>query len=114
MAVRDEWKGSNLLSRVVKPKDKSMEASTRDKKRRVQFRAAAPLGSAVFVAGSFNKWDPRATPMKEGPGGYAATVLLLPGRYEYKFVINGEWVTDSRGFETVPNGVGSRNSVMVI
>ncbi len=91
-----------------------MEASTRDKKRRVQFRLSAPPGGAVFVAGSFNKWDPRATPMKEAAGGYAATVLLLPGRHEYKFVVNGDWVTDPKGFETVPNGVGSRNSVMVI
>jgi 1,4-alpha-glucan branching enzyme len=100
--------------RSVKKEAKPMESSTRDKKRRVQFRLAAPAGSQVFVAGTFNKWDPKATPLKEAAGGFAAMVMLLPGRYEYKFVVNGDWMTDPKGNETVPNGLGSRNSVIVI
>ncbi len=93
-----------------------MESSTRDKKRKVQFRLAASPGSMVFVAGTFNGWDPRANPLKESPpgGAYAATVPLLPGRYEYKFVINGDWRIDPSAAEAVSNGLGSKNSVIII
>ena len=91
-----------------------MESSTRDKKRKVQFRISAPAGSEVFLAGTFNRWDPRSALLKEGPGGFSATVMLLPGRYEYKFIVNGDWMTDPKGRETVPNDRGSRNSVIVI
>ncbi|MFO7535020.1 MAG: glycogen-binding domain-containing protein [Kiritimatiellia bacterium] len=93
-----------------------MESSTRDKKRKVQFRLAAPAGSGVFVAGTFNGWDTLANPLKESAqgGAYAATVPLLPGRYEYKFVINGDWRVDPNASETVSNGLGSKNSVIII
>jgi hypothetical protein len=30
----------------------------------------------------------------ENNGDFRADVPLLPGEYEYKFVINGEWVAD--------------------
>jgi 1,4-alpha-glucan branching enzyme len=91
-----------------------MESSTRNTKRRVQFRLTAPSGSEVFVAGTFNRWEPKATPLKESAGNYSVMVMLLPGRYEYKFIVNGDWMTDPKGRETVPNDRGSRNSVIVI
>lgn len=93
-----------------------MESSTRDKKRKVQFRLAAPAGSVVFVAGTFNGWDLRANPLKESAqgGSFSATVPLLPGRYEYKFVVNGDWRVDPNGAEMVSNGLGSKNSVITI
>ena len=34
-------------------------------KRRVQFEIVAAPGSEVFVAGSFNGWDPTATPLRD-------------------------------------------------
>ena len=38
-------------------------------------------------------------------------MLLAPGRHEYKFVVNNEWVTDPENPESMPNGQGSNNSV---
>lgn len=47
---------------------------------------------AIFLAGSFNDWNHSATPMtREGPGHWAVTLPLPPGRYEYKFVVDGVW-----------------------
>lgn len=39
-------------------------------------------------------------------------MMLEPGVYEYKFVINGEWKIDERNPNFVPNDIGSLNSVL--
>ncbi|MCD6502034.1 hypothetical protein J7L01_05485, partial [bacterium] len=49
-----------------------------------------PSAKEVFVAGSFNDWSESATPMEsDGEGNWSATLDLAPGRYEYKFVVDG-------------------------
>ncbi len=75
----------------------------------------ADPGSTVFLAGSFNNWDPSALPMtdKAGTGVYSATVTLAPGIYEYKFVINGVWTLDpDPDRDWTQNGLGTLNSVL--
>ncbi len=58
----------------------------------VQVSIAAPDAARVHVAGNFNNWDPRATPMRRRRDGRWAAVLdLLPGSYEYKFIVDGRW-----------------------
>ena len=96
--------------------ERDMKWSTSDKKRKVRFNLAAPAGSVVSVAGDFNNWDIKANPLKEAAAGgsFSATVPLLPGRYQYKFIVNGDWRVDPACTETVRNPFGSRNSVIVI
>ena len=55
---------------------------------RVTFRVRAEVGSKVFLAGSFNDWNPTAKAMadKDGTGEFTCTLSLPKGRYEYKFV----------------------------
>ena len=75
----------------------------------------ADPGSTVYLAGSFNNWDPAALRMvdKAGNGVYSATVALLPGIYEYKFVINGVWTLDpDPDRDWTQNGLGTLNSVL--
>ena len=92
--------------------------------------AEAPRGSAVtrvkvtFVlpicdakqlslSGDFNGWSPDATPMKRHDDGrWETTVDLAPGRYEYKFVRDGEWILDLLAHEHVWNYHGTLNSVI--
>jgi len=71
---------------------------------------------SVEVAGSFNNWQPNSTPMrKKDAGKWSVTVKLLPGRYQYMFVIDGnEWVTDPKAAPTLPDGFGRANSLVVI
>lgn len=80
------------------------------------FSLAAPRASSVALAGSFNQWDPSRHPLS-GPdrnGTWTVTVPLAPGRYEYLFVINGsQWVADPAAL-TTDDGMGGRNSLIVI
>ena len=85
-----------------------------------RFTLRAPLASAVYLAGSFNDWSLSALEMKRSQDGiYWTEVALPPGRYEYKFLVDGRWccdVTDSGLSETaegcVPNDFGSMNRVI--
>lgn len=84
--------------------------------KKVTFELDAEVGSSVSVAGSFNNWDPSASPMVDNPGGgkYSTVLKLSPGRYEYKFVVNGEWLVDPKCPDWAPNNCGSLNSVLTI
>ena len=51
-----------------------------------------PGALAVFIAGDFNDWNVEATPMKKGRGDkWSVSLALPPGRYEYKFMVDGVW-----------------------
>jgi len=82
----------------------------------VAFELRCAPGSAVSLAGSFNRWDPAAKPMvdAQGDGHYVATCMLAPGSYEYKFVVNGEWTVDPANPSFVVNSLGTLNSVVEV
>jgi hypothetical protein len=69
----------------------------------------------LSLSGDFNGWSPTATPMKRNDDGHwEATVALAPGRYEYKFVVGGEWIPDPLARENVWNSRGTLNSVIEV
>ena len=56
------------------------------------FHCVAPKAEKIFLAGTFNDWNPSAAPMARDPGGTWSLFLDLPsGTYEYKFVVDGQW-----------------------
>lgn len=72
--------------------------------------------SEVSVIGSFNNWDPEATPMERGASGiWEATIILEPGRYSYKFLIdNRVKITDPSSESQESDGFGGTNSVLIV
>ena len=82
-------------------------------KKRISFRYDDPEAKAVFLAGSFNGWNPEANPMKRDKTGAWSIVLnLFPGIYEYRFVVDGLWKTDPACEEHHPNRYGGHNCVL--
>ncbi|MDD3885549.1 MAG: glycogen-binding domain-containing protein [Victivallaceae bacterium] len=82
-------------------------------KKRVSLSLDSQPGHCVKLAGSFNDWDPESSPMPEKAAGhYAVTLELAPGYYEYKFVIDGEWVLDDGNSNFASNDFGTLNSVL--
>ena len=84
--------------------------------KRIEFRLHKPPGRTVAVAGTFNAWNPLATPLvdESGDGHYKAIVDVPPGRHEYRFVVDGKWHIDPNCAESVRNGYGSVNSIIVV
>ena len=72
-----------------------------------------PGAMRPLIAGSFTEWGP--VPMFEAEGGgWTRAFHLRPGRYEYKLIVDGEWVTDPGNPETAVDPEGHVNSVLVV
>ena len=74
-----------------------------------------PAAQQVCVAGSFNDWHPSVTPMiRLDDRQWAKELALPPGRYEYRFVVDGVWVDDPAATELIPNSFGTANAVLEV
>ncbi len=85
-------------------------------RKKTVFQVQAKPGSKVFLAGDFNNWDCLKKELldKDGSGFYQGAIVLPPGTYEYKFVINGTWCIDPGNSIFRPNRMGTLNSVIVV
>ena len=77
----------------------------------------APSAKQVDLVGTFAGWKAGELPLK-GPdavGYWTIAMKLVPGRYEYEFLVNGtRFVPDDDGEVLHPDGFGRENSVLVI
>jgi 1,4-alpha-glucan branching enzyme len=82
-------------------------------KQRVTFHLDDPQASSVAVAGCFNGWDAEPTALKKDKSGaWKVTLWMKPGRYEYRFLVDGQWRNDPACGECVANSFGSENCVL--
>ncbi len=106
-----------LMNRVYPPR----VVGVVDDKKVVLFQFYAPAASSVYIVGDFNSWghpsngvvrDPNALmEFNETSGLWEKRLELRPGRYEYKYVIDGyNWVSDPAAELYAPNG----NSVLIV
>jgi hypothetical protein len=103
-------------------KDKSMKKNHTNHKpagepgpRPVHIEFNHATATRVGIAGTFNDWRPEASPMVPlGEGRWLKELVLTPGDYEYRLVVDGEWMTDPRSSETAPNPFGEMNSVLKV
>lgn len=80
----------------------------------VQFTLFVPKAHKVNIVGDFNNWSTSADPMydRTEKGEWSITLPLKPGRYEYKFLLDGEkWMSDPGNSKKVKDGFGAFNSV---
>ena len=98
-------------------KRKSVRESTakRENKKRITFKLDAPEAQCVSLAGDFNSWDPDSHPLKKSSNGsWKTSVSLSPGRYEYRFIVDGQWQNDAHCASCVPNPFGSENYTIIL
>jgi hypothetical protein len=83
--------------------------------RQVSFEHFSPDAGEIFLVGSFNNWDPKAAPLKKGRGGkWSTELLLMPGHYEYRFVVDGRWQDDPLAARFVANPFGELNCIIEV
>ncbi|MCX7020023.1 MAG: alpha-amylase family glycosyl hydrolase [Candidatus Sumerlaeota bacterium] len=77
------------------------------------FRDTAP--NKVFLAGSFNDWNPAKDIMTKTPEGFSISMTLPEGGYQYKFVADdGQWKPDPDNPESTDDNRGGQNSVLLL
>ena len=91
------------------------KSESKTKKRRIKFSLESPDAQKVSLVGDFNKWDEKTLCMKKNKNGtWEKTTLLPPGRYEYRFFVDGEWRNDPTNDLVCPNNFGTQNNVINI
>lgn len=79
------------------------------------FKLNAPQAKRVSLAGSFNNWNTKSdVASKDLKGNWMVKLSLKPGRYEYKFFVDGNWVNDPSCRGCVSNSFGTKNCVMEV
>jgi 1,4-alpha-glucan branching enzyme len=91
---------------------KSMTRKTNNIGIKRQFSYSAPEARSVLLAGDFTGWADHAVAMKRTTNGdWKASVALTPGRHEYRFIVDGQWVDDPQCSDRATNPYGTANSV---
>ena len=83
---------------------------------KTRFEVEIPGAQAVYLAGDFNGWDETARRMKrvkKGEDLFLAVLDLEPGCYEFKYLVDGEWVCCPRAPRAVSED-GFENSVVEV
>ena len=93
---------------------KSLENEKKPLKK-VNFTLSAPEAQNVFLAGDFNGWDINSHPLKKGTKGkWKVSVDLMPGRYEYRFLVDGEWRNNPDCTAFASNPFGGENCIITL
>ena len=82
---------------------------------RVDFELPACLwADQIFVVGEFNHWDKRSLPMRQDRDGIWRLTLELPvgSAFQFRYLVDGRWLTDNHADALVDNTFGSQNSVI--
>ena len=114
-AKRPSQKRAPKARPVVKTPSRKAPKKAKPKTSLVVMQISAPSAQRVSVVGTFNDWGSDANllaPKKSGE--WSGKLTLAPGRYEYLFLVDGNWVLDSAARETVPNTFGGLNSILTV
>jgi len=80
----------------------------------VVFAFDAPGAREVHLAGDFNGWEVEGPQMEAAGRRWKSVLKLDPGRYRYRYVVDGEWQNDPLNAEVEPAPFGGYNSVVVV
>jgi len=87
----------------------------RVKERWVEFHLFAPEAKKVSVAGTFNRWSTTAHELrKDYHGHWKVKIRLEPGRYEYRFFVDGRWVVDPDVRNVLRNTFGMTSTLLEV
>jgi hypothetical protein len=94
---------------------KAGRIANKPKLRCVLFKLQWAFVHHVSLAGTFNGWDPTATPMcPAGHGRWARMLFLSPGRYDYALVVDGQVVRNPATNGSAEADEGGMTSVLVV
>lgn len=89
-----------------------VEPKKKIKRQKITFSFESSNAKEVILMGDFNNWNPKKHPMKKDDNGkWTKAVLLPPGKYEYKFLVDGQWKEDPHNERICPNKFGSCNNI---
>ena len=97
----------------VAPRIPAIQPAAEPVDRGTIFSINAPRAKEVYIVGDFNHWkiNEASRLAKLDDGSWHKKFSLTPGKYRYKFVVDGEWLLDSQNTEKEQNPFGTYDSV---
>lgn len=82
----------------------------------ILFSYYSPGAREVYISGDFNGWKHGATRLIKGNDDVWRVIMTLaPSRwYDYKFIVDGKWITDPNNPDLNPDTAGEANSVVYL
>ncbi len=82
----------------------------------VLFTLDAPGATFVTVTGEFTDWSREGIALARDPkdGIWKTVVNIRPGRYEYRFIVDGKWCRDPANSQVIRNDFGQENSLLTV
>jgi hypothetical protein len=68
----------------------------------------------VVLSGTFNNWDQSQYVFGREGDEWVCRIDLEPGKYGYKFIIDGNWILDPGNAVTEQDAAGNVNSILVV
>lgn len=93
---------------------KNVKRTPAESPERTIFSCDSREAQHVFLAGTFNNWNPEDVPMDRlDDGTWSVVLALAPGKYEYKFVVDGVWLAPL-GEGCITNPFGTLNCTIEV
>lgn len=82
----------------------------------VVFATKVMNAQTVKLAGDFNGWNSEVTPLRrlDADGTFEVRLPLGPGRYRYRYVVDGRWINDPFNAAVESNPFGELNNIVVV
>ncbi|MBN1251610.1 MAG: hypothetical protein JXR51_05585 [Bacteroidales bacterium] len=80
----------------------------------VKYESADNNIKKVGIAGEMNGWNPDSLKFIKKDSIWEANMLLNPGKFQYKIVVDGKWMLDPNNNDSTDNGNGAYNSVLTV
>ena len=91
------------------------QSESKSKSKKTEFSLYAPQAKEVLLLGDFNQWDGEKYPMKKGKtGAWKKVLMLTPGNYEYKYMVDGQWQEDPANNQNRLNMFGTYNNLLTV
>ena len=94
-------------------KKKNEKTRANQLRKKVTFILNADNAKEVHLVGEFNDWKSGSHPMQnDGNGRWKTTISLPEGQFQYKFLVDNNWVEDPENLRTCTNCFGTVNSIL--
>jgi 1,4-alpha-glucan branching enzyme len=69
----------------------------------------------IYLVGDFNQWNEKSHPLRRTEArDFELELEIPPGKYRFKYLVDGVWWNDPDAEEYAPNPWGSEDSVIRI
>ncbi len=115
LALANEVLREEKILREVKSV-KQKKTPRQRKHRKTQFLFHDPGASRVQIVGNFNNWAQSEDyyMQRREDGTWSKEIILAPGVYQYKFLVDDEWMEDKNNPNVIEDPFGGRNSIIEV